>query len=198
MFRLFESIRLESGKFQNLEMHHQRISRSSKALLGKDRADEIIEELTHAARPTDGVYKARLQYDADTETIGYIPYTMRVVASLKIVNDDSIGYAHKFTDRSRVEELFSQRENGDDIIIVRNGWVTDSSYSNLIFKRKNTWLTPAQYLLRGTMRETLLQNGIIKEEEIRAADIFRFEKVKLINAMMGMNGPEIEIENILR
>jgi 4-amino-4-deoxychorismate lyase len=50
----------------------------------------------------------------------------------------------------------SNAEGCDDIIIVRNGFVTDASYANLIFRKGDEWFTPATFLLAGTMRAFLL------------------------------------------
>lgn len=196
MYRLFESIRLEHGKFQNLEGHAERITRSSREILGVNRGQELLDALQEAARPTDGLYKARLQYDAADETISYIPYQIKPVSSLKVVMDDRIDYGHKYTDRKRLEELHAQRGNCDDVIIVRNGFVTDSSYSNLIFLLGEKWVTPKTCLLPGVMRQSLLNESKIEEQDIRLTDLTTFTKVKLINAMIGMNGAEIYIHKI--
>jgi hypothetical protein len=46
------------------------------------------------------------------------------------------------------------------------------------------------------MRSSLLQNGVITEEEIGVDNLKNFEKVKLINSMVGFEGPEIDINKI--
>jgi hypothetical protein len=48
------------------------------------------------------------------------------------------------------------------------------------------------------MRQKLLMDGRIKEEEIRAKDVSKFGCVKLINALVGMDGNEIQIDNLVR
>lgn len=196
MYRLFESIRLENGHFQNLEGHAARIARSSREILGVDRGQELMDALKEAARPTDGLYKARLQYDAADETISYIPYQIKPVSSLKVVMDDRIDYSHKYTDRKRLEELHAQRGNCDEVIIVKNGFITDSSYSNLLFLSGEKWVTPKTCLLPGVMRQSLLSAQKIEEQQIHLSDLTTFTKIKLINAMVGMNGAEIDIHKI--
>ncbi len=47
------------------------------------------------------------------------------------------------------------------------------------------------------MRQFLLDSGTIREEEITEVDIPRFEKFKLINAMIGWAGAEINVSNIV-
>jgi len=59
------------------------------------------------------------------------------------------------------------------------------------------WITPAQPLLKGTMRQQLLDAGVIHEDAIRAAQIPLFKKVRLINALLGFDGPELSVSEIV-
>jgi len=83
------------------------------------------------------------------------------------------------------------------VIITKDGFITDSSVANLVFKRKDKWLTPFTYLLNGTQRQFLLDQKIIEEEKITINDLHRYEKVKLINAMLKFDAPEISINQIV-
>jgi 4-amino-4-deoxychorismate lyase len=73
-----------------------------------------------------GLFKCRVTYGPDIESIEFEPYRKRTVRSLKLVVSDEIEYSFKFKDRSALEALFAQRGDCDDIIIVKNGLVTDS------------------------------------------------------------------------
>jgi 4-amino-4-deoxychorismate lyase len=117
---------------------------------------------------------------------------------LKIIVDNEISYAHKFEDRHELNALYSKRELCDDILIVKQGLITDTSYANIVFKESDHWVTPTSYLLAGTMRQNLLDKKIITEDEIRVTDLARFKKFKLINAMVGFDGPEIDVSNIVQ
>ncbi len=75
--------------------------------------------------------------------------------------------------------------------------VTDATYSNIIFKKKLEWFTPASCLLPGTMRQNLIENGKLRVEEIRAQNVGGFEKFKLINSMLLDQGPETDVSNIV-
>ncbi|MEQ1586514.1 MAG: hypothetical protein ABL895_11590, partial [Cyclobacteriaceae bacterium] len=59
------------------------------------------------------------------------------------------------------------------------------------------WYTPASYLLKGTMRQSLLDAGLIKEATINHANYTQFESCKIINAMLGMEAEEIPVSSIL-
>jgi 4-amino-4-deoxychorismate lyase len=91
------------------------------------------------------------------------------------------------------------RGDCDDILIVKRGMVTDSSYSNVVFRGSyGNWVTPATYLLPGTRRASLIQQGLISETDISINDITKYTELKLINAMMGLDDTEgIPVKNIL-
>jgi 4-amino-4-deoxychorismate lyase len=93
--------------------------------------------------------------------------------------------------------LFAQRDNADDIVIVKNGLVTDAFAANLIFFDGQKWVTPNTPLLKGTQRQYSLDQGIISETEIKESDISSFQKVGLINAMVSFEDmPVIPVEKI--
>ncbi len=64
-------------------------------------------------------------------------------------------------------KIFLCKKTADDIIITKNGNITDSSFSNLVFESSDGALfTPETYLLEGgTKRKFLLKNGIIREKK---------------------------------
>ena len=75
----------------------------------------------------------------------------------------------------------------DDILIVKNGRITDTSYANIVVRGSdNTWYTPSTYLLNGTRRQSLLDRGIIKEREITPASLRKFRELHLINSMINI------------
>ncbi|HET6559925.1 MAG TPA: aminotransferase class IV, partial [Prolixibacteraceae bacterium] len=85
----------------------------------------------------------------------------------------------------------------DDIIIIKNGYVTDSFTANLLFFDGGRWFTPTTPLLKGTKRQWLLEKGFIVEKEIREENIPAYSKVGLVNAMIEMEEmPVVDIKNI--
>lgn len=144
-----------------------------------------------------GIYKCRVVYNENIETIEFIPYILKPVRSLKIIRGD-IDYSYKFEDRSSIKELFSKRENCDDILIVKNNLVTDTSYCNIVFYRDGSWFTPSSPLLNGTKRQKLLDEGIITAEEITIKDIHHYERASLINSMLDLEDMVISIEKIIQ
>ena len=47
--------------------------------------------------------------------------------------------------------------------------------------------TPKTFLLEGTKRKSLINSGVIKEKDITIADMPKFRKVYLINAMIDID-----------
>lgn len=70
---------------------------------------------------------------------------------------DHIDYSLKFSDRTLLNNLLKQKEECDEIMIIRQGKVTDCSIGNLIFRQNNQWITPDKPLLEGTQRAKLLE-----------------------------------------
>ena len=59
-------------------------------------------------------------------------------------------------------QLIEKRKHADDIIIVKNGLVTDSFYANLAFLKNGIWFTPETPLLLGVQRQFLLSQKTIQ------------------------------------
>lgn len=197
MSLLIESIKLLDGQFHNLVLHELRMKDSLEDLCGVDESFDLEKFLHETEFPKKGLYKCRIVYDDANKVVEYIPYVSRMINTLKIVEDNKISYEYKFKDRSEIGALFDRRGDCDDILIVKDGNITDSSIYNIVFKRKDIWVTPWSALLLGTMRQSLIQQNIIREEEITKDDIHTFESFKLINAMVGFDGPELNISNII-
>lgn len=194
---MIESIKLQDGRFNNLRYHELRMAYSLKELYGVSDQINLLQFLDTLNYPRKGFYKCRLVYDHQTKEVEFNPYTLRMVSSLKLVVNDSILYDHKYSDRYSINQLIQKKEECDDILIVKNGWVTDCSYANIVFKSGSKWYTPHTYLLKGTMRESLLDAGEIEALPIKISNIKKFEKFKLINSMLGFEGAECDISNIL-
>jgi 4-amino-4-deoxychorismate lyase len=196
MCPLIETMRVENGKVNNLLYHQLRMQKALTEIAGSSQVVELERMLSKLPVPEHGLYKCRVIYTDKKAEMEITPYVFRAVKTLRLLHDDTIEYNHKFQDRSRIDHLFEQRTGCDDILIIKNGLVTDTSYANIIFKRENDWITPISFLLPGTQRQYLLDRKIIREENIREKDLRTFTSLKLINSMMLMDGPEILVENV--
>lgn len=140
MSRLVESIRYENGVYSRLEYHQERMNKSYQAVFGRKCGIKLPKVLENNKQPEDGLYKCRVIYDKAVETVEYIPYVPRQVKSFKLVRSDRADYGHKYEDKSLFEKLMEQKEACDDIIIVKNGLVTDLLTATFSFQMVCTGL----------------------------------------------------------
>ena len=143
-----------------------------------------------------GIYKCRVVYSDKIIDVTFEKYSRRSVHGLKLVYDDGIDYAYKYEDKNCLLSLRERRGHCDDILIVKNGWITDTSFSNIVFFDGHKWITPASPLLKGTKRAFLLAAGLISEDEIAVADIRLFREAALINAMLELGDTVFPSQNI--
>lgn len=122
---------------------------------------------------------------------------MRQIHSLKVVCDDDIEYNYKSTDRSRLNALVEKKGCCDEIVIIKNGLVTDTSFTNIAIYDGTSWLTPKHPLLAGTKRACLLDRGAIKEADITINDLMRAKRLRLFNAMIDFGEREIPISQVI-
>lgn len=183
--QLLESVRFENNEFSNLAYHQERMNRSRFELLNlSDEIDLVSRLKEHSLSLKSGLYKCRVIYDSMIRKVEFVPYQKPKIESLKLIVCDSIDYGYKFTDRAIINNLFSQKEAADDIIILKDGFVTDSSTANLLFYDGSNWYTPSKPLLPGTQRANLLDRSKIILTDIVPSDFIKFEKVRLVNAML--------------
>ena len=196
MCLFIETIKLIKGVPQLREYHQERFDDTRRAHFDACKSISLTEVISlpdHLAsnRPV----KCRIVYGRDIESITYEKYLPKIVRTLRTVFDDDISYTYKSLDRTSLNNLLEQKEGCDEVLIIRNGLVTDTSYSNVVFKdRQGRWFTPDSYLLNGVMRRYLLDARAIGETRIAQEDIRKYQSVKLINAMLGIeDGPEVEL-----
>lgn len=185
MFPLFESIKIIEGQALHLSWHQERLNRSYFQLFGKESPFLLEKQLQVPLEAQSGIVKARFVYGKEKHYWEFHSYQPKEIYSLKVVTANKIDYGLKYADRKALNTLLSKTEAHQEIIIVKNGFVSDSSYSNLIFKSGETWFTPDTPLLAGTCRARLVSEQKITAIPIKKEDISSFSAVKLINAMLG-------------
>ncbi len=197
MPRFIETIKLLDGQLYNMEYHQQRVNKTAFHFFRSKQHVDLQYHFSQFNLPQQGFFKCRVIYEHKILSLQFLPYTIKPIKSLKVVEQNEIEYKYKFENREELTSLFDQRKNCDEIIIVKDKMVTDASYANLVFKRDDKWFTPTTYLLNGTMRQSLLNQGEINAKTISIDDIGKFEKVKLINSMLGLDGEEIPTSQIV-
>ena len=185
MMRFIETIKIENGIAHNLDLHLERASKTCFHHFGVRTVlsfDTIINEIRSSCN--EGIYKLRIIYTGKIEHYTIEKYEPKIVKTLKIVDGGNIDYSFKYEDRLALNKLLDLRGDCDDIIIINDGYVTDTSFSNLVFSEGEQLFTPSSFLLNGIKRQELLRDGKIKEKEIKMADINKYSNAFLINSMV--------------
>lgn len=198
MFPLFETIRIEDGRALYIHWHQERINRSYNYLFQKQDAPSLQSLLKVPYDYSSGLVKCRFLYNRSAHTFEFSYYQPRYIRKLKLVNGDHISYELKFTDRHTLDKLNQLRGDCHDILIVKNGKVTDTTYTNIAFSKGEEWFTPDEPLLAGTCRQRLLEEGKIREAIIAVEDLSGYVSFKLMNAMLDFDSQlPLETENIV-
>ncbi len=133
------------------------------------------------------LHKIRLIYDAHrierVEVLAYSPLAIQELWLYDVGADFS--YEHKFLERTCLNPFPNiEREQPKIPLFVREGLLTDTSFTNIVLRFGDELLTPNRPLLRGVMREHLLRKGIIREAELGVEALENCDEVLLINAML--------------
>lgn len=195
MYPFIETIRIEQGQALNLAHHDRRLNDTRAHFWPGSHTLHLADYL--APPSGEGILKARVAYGATgIGPISYTPYTLRPVRSLALVADDNIDYTYKSADRRCLEQLFSQRGACDDILIVRQGLLTDTSIANIALTDGTRWYTPAHPLLPGTRRAALLAQGILHPRMLTPRDLSAFSAIRLFNALIGWGELELPVQAV--
>jgi len=178
---LFETIKCEDGTISNLTYHQKRCNESRKELY---KTTDTLDLASVIIPPKNGLYRCRIIYANHIKSIEYIPYTAKKIDSLKVVSS-SLDYHLKYTNRDVFNKLLALHDNVDEIIIEKEGYLTDTTIANIAFYDGEQWFTPSKPLLHGTMRQKLIDEGVLQTKEIKREALSKYSQVALINAMVG-------------
>jgi len=199
MYPLFETICVKDGVIQNSEWHQKRYAHSYEAYYSKKAPRALIEGITVPTEFSSSVSKLRISYNEFSRKIEFEKSTFVIGKTLKLVHVDDIDYSLKYSNRNQLNNLFARRGTCDDVLISKNGMITDTTYANIVFTDGMKWYTPSTPLLKGTCREKLLEEGQIFEKDISVNDLDNYIGFNLINAMNDLNKKYThKIENIVR
>jgi 4-amino-4-deoxychorismate lyase len=176
--KLIESIKVEDGIVYNEAYHIRRMQHSVEELLGINKEFHLPE-----IEKKEGLYKLRIIYEAEIDSYTLENYEPKKIQKIHIVHDNNINYAYKFKNRHCITKHNAHLPNNEEIIIVKNDLVTDSSYSNLVFFDGDNYFTPLNPLLKGTKRQQLLDENKIIEKEILIKELYNFKTIFFINAL---------------
>lgn len=183
MCLFIETILIKNGILKNLQYHQKRVNITTKKHFGSMCIDLKKETLK---APKVGMYRCRVIYSKKVKKVEFSPYVLTKKAKIKAIVTD-LDYNFKKNDRKEIEEaLKNTKEDGfDEVLFVKNGFVTDTSIANIAFFDGKKWLTPVFPLLKGTMRERLIDACFLKKAAIKKKDIASFSLFALFNSLSG-------------
>lgn len=182
MCRFIETIRIENGRICNPEYHNRRMNETRKTFFHEVLALDVKDFISPGSEARR--LKCRMEYAEQILNVVITPYYMRPVASLLLMENDILDYTFKYADRRELNRMFALKKEAADILIVRDGFLTDTSIANVALYNGSEWITPSKPLLRGTKRAELLEKGKIREEDIPFSGVYSFTHIALFNAMI--------------
>lgn len=194
MSRVFETIKVVNKIPQNIPYHQKRVEWTFREYYKSEPLFELTD-LVKTINFPDGLIRFKIIYDKNSYEYQCYPYTRKKIEYLELVSVQNLDYRFKYTDRSILDKHI--KNDFIEPIFVINGFLTDTTFTNLAFFDGYKWWTPNTYLLWGTKREFLLKSGVIFEAKIRVEDLIRFKKVSIINSMNELDEFSFSIDKII-
>ena len=191
--QLLESLQVIDGQFQHIQYHNQRFNTSRLELLNIDEKTDLSKSIKIPSDCREGIFRCRVIYEKDIQEVTFTPYLYKVIKSLKLIDIGDWDYQHKYADRSFMKQLLENNPEVDEVIMTKNGFITDCTIANLAFYDGKNWFTPSTPLLKGTKRSQLLHRALITERIIKVEDISQYEGVCLINCFRNLG-----LENLVK
>ena len=186
MYQFIESIKIENGQAFLLNLHQQRVYQTF-ANFNHKCIINLPALFSSLQPPQKGLYKWRIIYNLNGNfEHQFIPYSFTEIKDFELVENNEINYSFKYLDRTHLDTMKKQALT-QEIIIVKKDFITDTTFSNLIFLKDGIWHTPKTFLLNGVQRLSLIHLGIIQETEINLENLKEFSHFQIINAMNDFN-----------
>jgi 4-amino-4-deoxychorismate lyase len=173
--KFFETIKCDDYEIYNLDYHIKRISNT----IGLN-----INLQEYIYPPNAQLLKCKVIYDKDNILdISYNIYNKKEIKNFKLIYSN-LSYNTKMLNRDAIDLLISQKQNNDEIIIIKNNLITDTSIANIAIYYNEEWITPKTPLLKGTTLQRYINNGTIKQKDISIQMLKKASKIALLNAMI--------------
>ncbi len=204
-FSLIETMRMENGEIYLLDLHMERLIDSSKYFDLICPLKHIKTDLKMLNRKREtGLFKIRLvldqqgNYKIQINPIKGSPKkpVLLLKISEKRMNSADLWLYHKTTNRTLYDtELNLAIKQGYDEVLFINerGEISEGSISNIFIQQSGQLVTPHQKagLLKGTLRQSLLDNKECYETILKEQDILNAEKIFIGNSVMGLVEAEL-------
>ena len=144
-------------------------------------SDFELEKRVHV--PSDELLRCKVVYDeSGILDVQYFAYELKKPRTFRVVYDDEIEYQKKYMYRDFLDSLVC---GSDEIIVVQDGLITDTSRANIAMYDNNEWLVTKKPLLFGTTMNRLLDEGFLRVANISVEMLKNAKKIAVMNAMVG-------------
>ena len=107
------------------------------AHFGMENSIDLAKIIKDLKIDEDGFFKLRIVYDLNRNyKTQLIPYAIAEIDNFQLVENNTYDYAFKFEDRKEFERMKTKAKT-EEIIIVKNNCITDTSYTNLLFLKSS-------------------------------------------------------------
>ncbi len=186
MSLLFETIKIQNGKPQNVEYHIRRVAKSREILFGMSNIIDFVEFIDNFRVGEDKIYKLKVVYNQKIMDYQLIQYSIIQKNEIIFIDKPYLNYALKYLDRRELEEIELQLAKHEIGIITKNGYLTDVTYANVVLFDGINYVTPAMCLLEGTKRAKLISEGKIIPKMIHINDLHSYKYLQIINSMIDL------------
>ena len=198
-FELFETMRWDSNRGIFLEeLHLNRLKDSAEFYSFKFSHEKINEKLhgylKNLEPESEKIIRLFLAKDGETHlnTSAYKEHnkdkSQLISLAMQPVDSDDLSLYHKTTIRGIYEDATGENPDCDDVLLWNeDGHITESTISNIIFKKDSEYFTPpiSCGLLGGTYRTHLINQGHLVERIIPKTEINLYSEIYLINSVRG-------------
>lgn len=198
-YGLIETLRWSDG-YMRLPLHLERLAASAAALGFRFDREQLLGQLNEAANSfatgEDRRVRCELRRDGGLHiTITPMPAApngaVRVVVASQRVDAGDPFLRYKTTRRAIYERAFTEAASqgcDDALLLNRQGFVTETSRSNIFVERDGVLQTPPleHGLLPGVLRRELIETGAAREAPLRLEDVRQAERCFVGNSLRGL------------
>lgn len=194
---VFETIKVVDGKPLFLDKHLSRLKKSLKIFgIEKDIDEGKIYAYINSSEEKNFALKLIVSdknfiltsrsdnYREDNKNYKLILSEVRRNSSSKVIYHKSLSYYENI-----MEHRWAQDRGYDSALFINEREeVCETSFANIFFVRNGEIFTPniSSGLLRGTMRDYILENYKVKEDVISFKDLDNYDEAFISNSLMGV------------
>jgi 4-amino-4-deoxychorismate lyase len=145
----------------------------------------------------DQQIRLRLDFGSWGYSFTIAPFIKRVIRKVGLIGLTHEEYPFKFRDRNWIDQIRNAYPDFDEIIMTKNGLITDSLWANLAFFDGSNWFTPENSLLAGTKQALLLDQNQLTYRAIKRYEIGDYQTISFINALYNLGELTVKPQDII-